>query len=35
MASKGSESDASDCGECLVLWRRVSFSDDLDGLVDA
>jgi hypothetical protein len=34
IASSGSESDASDCGECLVLWRRVVFSDDFDGLVD-
>lgn len=35
MASRGSESEASDCGECLVLGRRVVFSEDLDGLVDA
>lgn len=34
MASRGSESEASDCGESFVLRRRVASSDGLDGLVD-
>lgn len=35
IASRGSESEASDCGECFVLRRRLASSDDLGGLVDA
>ena len=35
MASRGSESEASDFGECFALRRRVASSDDLDGLVEA